>query len=251
MGLFSKRQPKTTAGLKEAKGVDVDMQWHQDVPYVDRFGEICDDMIALHNQKGADYGSGTDPYANVRASEEFGVPAWIGALIRMNDKITRLKSFIRQGKLVNESAFDSIRDIAVYAIIMRILYEEQPATTAPKPGFDLDQYVAALQGHSEPQPQEPFPDFNPPADVPVDPDPDHSNEQEHVPEVADMLDQVPQYEPLTTPDPAPSCYCDMDEVKPHEPHMEAINFTDLKFDAEQNPITQKYVILADGGREWI
>lgn len=94
-------------------------------PYHDRFDEILAEMSALHTRKGADYGAEGDPYANVRASEEFGVPAWVGALVRLNDKITRLKSFIRRGVLENESAADSIQDIAVYAIIMRILYDEQ------------------------------------------------------------------------------------------------------------------------------
>jgi hypothetical protein len=92
--------------------------------YVDRFEDITNQMVALHNKKGADYGSGTDPYANVRASQEFGIAPWIGALVRLNDKITRLKSFIRNGNLQNESVEDSIRDIQVYSVIMQILYEE-------------------------------------------------------------------------------------------------------------------------------
>jgi len=91
----------------------------------DPFDRILDEMSALHNKKGKDYGGATDPYANVRASAEFGVAPWIGALIRLNDKITRLKSFIRRGELVNESALDSIRDVAVYAVIMQVLYEEE------------------------------------------------------------------------------------------------------------------------------
>ena len=93
--------------------------------YHDRFDEILTEMSALHNKKGADYGSDADPYANVRASAEFGVEPWVGALIRLNDKITRLKSYTRRGVLENESAADSIKDIAVYAVIMQILYDEQ------------------------------------------------------------------------------------------------------------------------------
>lgn len=94
-------------------------------PYHDRFDEVLQQMSALHSRKGADYGGVNDPYANVRASAEFGVDPWCGALIRLNDKITRLKAFIRNGNLKNESALDSIRDIAVYGVIMQILYEEQ------------------------------------------------------------------------------------------------------------------------------
>lgn len=93
--------------------------------YHDRFDEILQEMSTLHNRKGQDYGGVNDPYANVRASQEFGVDPWVGALIRLNDKITRLKSFIRNGNLVNESVIDSITDIAVYAVIMRVLYDEQ------------------------------------------------------------------------------------------------------------------------------
>lgn len=92
--------------------------------YVDPFAAICQEMIDLHTKKGADYGREGDPYANVRASEAFGVQPWVGALIRLNDKIVRLQSFIAKGRLENESVEDSIKDIAVYAVIMRILYDE-------------------------------------------------------------------------------------------------------------------------------
>jgi len=46
-------------------------------------------------------------------------------LVRLNDKIVRLKSFAKKGKLANESAKDSMMDIAVYALIALILYEEE------------------------------------------------------------------------------------------------------------------------------
>lgn len=94
-------------------------------PYYDRFDDILKEMSELHNKKGLDYGAVNDPYANVRGSTAFGIDAWVGALVRLNDKIVRLQSFIRNGKLANESVEDSIQDIAVYAVIMRILYEEQ------------------------------------------------------------------------------------------------------------------------------
>ena len=81
-------------------------------------------LARLHELKARDYGSEDDSYANVRSSAEFGVPAWIGALVRLNDKVTRLKQFARRGSLANESAVDSMRDIAVYAVIAEILYGE-------------------------------------------------------------------------------------------------------------------------------
>jgi hypothetical protein len=93
-----------------------------------RFHELLKELGDLHDKKSFDYGSDKDPLANVRASAEFGVPAWVGALIRLNDKIVRLKSFARKGELKNESAEDSMKDIAVYALIALILYEQEKET---------------------------------------------------------------------------------------------------------------------------
>jgi len=90
-----------------------------------RIHELLAKVGEMHDRKQEDYGSEADPFANVRASEEFGVPAWVGALVRLNDKVTRLKAFARKGTLRNESAKDSMLDIAVYALIAYILYEEE------------------------------------------------------------------------------------------------------------------------------
>ena len=89
-----------------------------------RFHSLLQQAGFLHDQKQADYGSDSDPFANVRASEEWGIPAWVGALVRLNDKVQRLKAFARKGSLQNEAAEDSMIDIAVYALIAYVLYEE-------------------------------------------------------------------------------------------------------------------------------
>ena len=78
----------------------------------------------LHDRKQKDYGTDADPFANVRASEDFGVAAWLGALIRLNDKVSRLKTFAQKGTLSNESVEDSFQDLAVYAVIGLCLYRE-------------------------------------------------------------------------------------------------------------------------------
>lgn len=90
-----------------------------------RFHEILSELGELHDRKQADYGTDQDPFANVRATADWGIPAWQGALIRLNDKVVRLKSLARSGKLYNESAEDSMRDIAVYAVIALTLWEEE------------------------------------------------------------------------------------------------------------------------------
>lgn len=89
-----------------------------------RFRELLRQARELHDKKQLDYGTDQDPFVNVRASSDWGVPAWIGAMIRLNDKVKRLQSFAQKGTLANESAKDSFMDIAVYALIAYVLYEE-------------------------------------------------------------------------------------------------------------------------------
>lgn len=90
-----------------------------------RFHELLAEAGSLHDRKQADYGAGDDPFANVRASEEWGIPGWVGAMVRLNDKVRRLQSLAQKGSLANESAYDSFVDISVYALIAYVLYEEE------------------------------------------------------------------------------------------------------------------------------
>ena len=103
-----------------------------------RFHEILRELGDLHDSKGADYGRDNDSFANVRASEEWGMPAWVGAMVRLTDKVRRLQAFARKGVLANEAAEDSFRDIAVYAVISLVLYEEQK--TSAKAVSSLQEY---------------------------------------------------------------------------------------------------------------
>jgi hypothetical protein len=90
-----------------------------------RYEKALHDTLMLHRRKAADYGTKDDLFKNIKASQEFGIPAWKAALIRLNDKVQRLKSLCTNGRLQNESASDSFRDIAAYAIIADILYAEE------------------------------------------------------------------------------------------------------------------------------
>jgi len=89
-----------------------------------RFHQLLTEIGTLHDRKQADYGSNVDPFANVRASEDFGIPGWVGGVMRLNDKVHRLKQFAQKGVLANESAEDSMMDIAVYSLIALVLYRE-------------------------------------------------------------------------------------------------------------------------------
>jgi hypothetical protein len=90
-----------------------------------RFHELLGELAELHDLKQQDYGRDDDPFANVRASEEWGVPGWVGAMVRANDKIRRLQALIANGTLANVSAVDSLRVLAVYAVIALVLFEQE------------------------------------------------------------------------------------------------------------------------------
>ena len=123
-----------------------------------KFHDIIAQIVALHDQKQKDYGKDDDPFANVRAAEDFGLPGYVGALIRMNDKMRRLQKFVEKGELANESVEDAFMDLAVYAVIGLILYQENEAkfedvVKKPIAGFTLDgdAFIESLLKMSKPQ----------------------------------------------------------------------------------------------------
>ena len=89
-----------------------------------RFHEILKELGDLHDRKQTDYGTNTDPFANVRGSQEFGIRPWVGAMLRGNDKMKRIQKFASTQSLMNESVQDSLKDLAVYSIIAIVLLEE-------------------------------------------------------------------------------------------------------------------------------
>ncbi len=92
-----------------------------------RLHALLTEIGELHDRKQIDYGRESDPFANVRASEDFGVVAWVGTMIRANDKMRRVQSMALKGTLENESLEDSLMDLAVYSLIAIILYREETA----------------------------------------------------------------------------------------------------------------------------
>ena len=89
-----------------------------------RFHKLLEEIGDLHSRKSHDYGSGEDPLANVRASQEFNLPTWLGVLCRINDKMIRLKAFCSKGNLKFEGVEDSLLDISVYCLMAVILFRE-------------------------------------------------------------------------------------------------------------------------------
>jgi len=93
-------------------------------PLSEKFHAILYEAGALHDKKQNDYGHDDDPFANVRASEDFGVDGWIGTMMRANDKMKRIQKAAKGGQLSNESLRDSLMDLLVYSGIAIVLLEE-------------------------------------------------------------------------------------------------------------------------------
>lgn len=81
-----------------------------------------DEMHATTARKNADYtGTNDDPFSNFRAVEVHGICSTEqGFLVRMNDKMARITSFVQKGVLEvrDESVNDTLLDLANYCILM-------------------------------------------------------------------------------------------------------------------------------------
>lgn len=77
--------------------------------YFEFIEEINASMLDLVRRKNADYTSGESPFANFNASEKFGVDPLIGLSVRMGDKMQRLQSYCKRGKLEVEG--EGLEDI--------------------------------------------------------------------------------------------------------------------------------------------
>ena len=76
------------------------------------FDGICQEMMELHRRKNSDYGN-----AAHESYKEFGLNSYI---IRLNDKMRRLKSLTGRGvdiSVKDESIEDTLMDLAAYAIM--------------------------------------------------------------------------------------------------------------------------------------
>jgi hypothetical protein len=90
-----------------------------------RFLDLLDEMRRLHESKSADYGSETDPLANIRQGAEFvGIEAWRGCMVRIADKVQRLKTYCRTGRLVHEGVRDTLLDLSAYSLLAIVLFDE-------------------------------------------------------------------------------------------------------------------------------
>ena len=101
-----------------------------------RFRAVLAEMLRIHISKSSDYGTGSDIYANYRASEGIGVPAWKSCFIRALEKVQRLTNAASGKKLNHEGISDSFLDLANHIVISKVLYDENQAKSCGNPECD-------------------------------------------------------------------------------------------------------------------
>jgi hypothetical protein len=90
-----------------------------------RFLELLDEMAELHRSKSRDYGSEEDPLANIRHGADYvSIEAWRGCMVRIADKVQRLRTYCKTGRLVHEGVRDTLLDLAAYSLLAIVLFEE-------------------------------------------------------------------------------------------------------------------------------
>ncbi len=89
------------------------------------FLAVLDELKSLHLRKTLDYGIDEDALSNIRSSADVvNMPAWAGCILRISDKMHRLKAFFRRGKCEFDGVEDTLKDIACYAAIALVLHRE-------------------------------------------------------------------------------------------------------------------------------
>jgi hypothetical protein len=98
---------------------------HEQRPGSLPFLDLLEELRTLHLSKSQDYGSESDPLANIRQGAEFvGIEPWRGCMVRVADKVQRLRTYCRTGRLVHEGVRDTLLDLAAYSLLAIVLFDE-------------------------------------------------------------------------------------------------------------------------------
>jgi hypothetical protein len=95
----------------------------------------CKACRAIMEKKNSDYTGGkttSDPFANFKMAAAIGVHPVTGLLLRMMDKIQRIRTFTNDSKLSvsGESVDDACDDIVNYAILCKGMLREEREKTS-------------------------------------------------------------------------------------------------------------------------
>lgn len=122
-------------GQRELETAPDDIRWTGDSilaqpadglrPGSSQFVALLDEIKELHLRKTLDYGIDDDALSNIRESAEIvNMPAWAGCILRIYDKMHRLKAYFRRGRVEFDGLSDTLMDIASYAVIAEVLRRE-------------------------------------------------------------------------------------------------------------------------------
>ena len=101
--------------------------------------ETCAKTLDIMRAKNSDYCGGAetlDALANFKSARSLGLHPVTGLLLRMQDKLMRIKSFVNDGelKVAGESVDDACEDLVNYSILAKaLLTEERECGTCSNP----------------------------------------------------------------------------------------------------------------------
>lgn len=94
-------------------------------PGSEAFIAVLEEVKQLHLKKSLDYGADEDALMNIRDSADIiNVEPWAGAVLRISDKMHRLRSFFRRGVVEFDGIEDTLLDMCSYSAIALVMYRE-------------------------------------------------------------------------------------------------------------------------------
>lgn len=92
--------------------------------------DTCAKTLGIMRAKNSDYCGGEntiDALANFKSAKSLGLHPVTGLLLRMQDKLMRIKSFVNDGQLqvAGESVDDACEDLVNYAVLAKALLTEE------------------------------------------------------------------------------------------------------------------------------
>lgn len=96
--------------------------------FLSRLEELYKNNVEISRAKNADYAGPDDPFLNFRVCEALGIPAEVGLVVRMSDKLARISNLIKPGRIAqvkDESSLDTLADLANYAMILHMYLENK------------------------------------------------------------------------------------------------------------------------------
>lgn len=102
---------------------------------LEQHDELCDRAFNLMQRKNHDYAADADALKNLRQCEQLGLcSVETGILVRITDKMSRMRQFIESGilQVEDESIDDTIIDIINYSVLLRAcIHEKRRACAGP------------------------------------------------------------------------------------------------------------------------